>query len=456
MAEITPFAGLDALLPGEPTSTDGYKFQLLDRFIIDRILKVGAVTHRHDGHAAMANPTAAPMVATAATGGTIPGGTPLSVVYTLIDSDGGESLPVAPTVVTTAGGYQDPFDVPTVVVDYTTGTLLADNYSYGVTVTDSLGGETAISPAALATVLSGNANAEVTISGLIALTNDASGGDSAAGWRLWRSQGGGPWYLIGTGSASMDSLVDNGIAGDCTVAPPDQGTTIGANTLSVTVPSAGQPSGVVNFNIYVTIDGSFTSPALLGTYSASALDATQTYAALSVAEGAPPTVSTCLPGANPITSADLLLHWLPPVASIAALPLSGNQDGDVRVSLDSDQLWTWDAPTSAWKLWSPQTVLTTTQQPTNYTLAITDASTVVEFTAAVPSNCTVPPHSVVAFPVGTIVEIFQYGAGQVVVVAGAGVTLRSDGALVGTGGQYATVGLRQRAVNEWVLSGDLA
>jgi hypothetical protein len=346
MVEVTPFAGLDALDPGEPLATDNYKFQLLDRYIIDRILKIGAITHRHDAHAAMVNPTAAPTVTVGTTGGSIPAAQPLSVAYTLIDQDGGESLPVTPVTITTAVGYVDPLDDLTAVVGYTAGSLLADNYSYAATVSDGRGGETAISPAVLVTIMSGYANANVTLSGLTALTDDASGSDTLAEWRLWRQQGGGPWYLIGTGGASADTYVDNGSPGDCTVQPPAVGTTKGANTLSVTVPSAGQPTGVVNFNIYVSVDGSFSSPALLATLTPTAYNVAQVYTDLTVVNGQPPTVSTCLPGANLITSSDLALNWLAPVANVAALPTTGNHTGDARVALDGPTIHVWTG--SAW------------------------------------------------------------------------------------------------------------
>lgn len=97
-----------------------------------------------------------------------------------------------------------------------------------------------------------------------------------------------------------------------------------------------------------------------------------------------------------------------------------------------------------------------TQQGASYAFALTDANAIVESTSATAVNFTVPPHSSVPLPVGTIIEVFQDGAGQVTIVAGAGVTLRSNGGHVKTSAQYATVGLRQRAQDEWVLSGDLA
>jgi hypothetical protein len=92
----------------------------------------------------------------------------------------------------------------------------------------------------------------------------------------------------------------------------------------------------------------------------------------------------------------------------------------------------------------------------SYTFALNDAATVVEGNSGTAQTFTVPPNSSVAFPVGTVMEVFQYGAGQVTIAAAAGVTLRSDGGKVKTAAQYASIGLRQRATNEWVLTGDLA
>ena len=100
----TPFAGLERLAPGDPLSSDGYVFQDLDRRTIDQLLQIGAVTHVHDGHAALANPTLAPVVTSAATGGAFPSGLSVSVTYTLIDANGGESAPVTPVSVAMSAG----------------------------------------------------------------------------------------------------------------------------------------------------------------------------------------------------------------------------------------------------------------------------------------------------------------------------------------------------------------
>lgn len=94
-------------------------------------------------------------------------------------------------------------------------------------------------------------------------------------------------------------------------------------------------------------------------------------------------------------------------------------------------------------------------QTASYTLALTDADTVIEMNAAAGTTVTVPPNSSVALPVGTIIELHQYGAGQVTVAPSAGVTLHSSSSLA-TRAQYSTLSLRKRATDEWIVVGDLA
>jgi len=94
-------------------------------------------------------------------------------------------------------------------------------------------------------------------------------------------------------------------------------------------------------------------------------------------------------------------------------------------------------------------------QSGSYTLVEADAETCVEFTSGSAVNCTIPPNSSEDFPVGAWVQIRQFGAGQVTIVAGSGVTLRSPASAVKTCQQYVTVVAHQRATDEWVLIGDL-
>lgn len=93
-------------------------------------------------------------------------------------------------------------------------------------------------------------------------------------------------------------------------------------------------------------------------------------------------------------------------------------------------------------------------QTASYTLVVGDAGKTVEMNVASANNLTVPPNSSVAFPVGTVVEVCQIGAGQTTIVAGSGVTVQTPETLVMTG-QWSTVSLRKRATDTWVLAGDV-
>ncbi len=101
-------------------------------------------------------------------------------------------------------------------------------------------------------------------------------------------------------------------------------------------------------------------------------------------------------------------------------------------------------------------VANSTQAGTAYTLALADASTAVECSSASAVSITVPADSAVAFPVGTVIELLQYGTGTLTVAAGGGVTIRSANNLLSARTQYSVLSLRKRATNEWVLAGDLA
>jgi len=93
-------------------------------------------------------------------------------------------------------------------------------------------------------------------------------------------------------------------------------------------------------------------------------------------------------------------------------------------------------------------------QTASYTAALTDRGTCVEMNVASANNFTVPANATVAFPVDATLTVCQYGAGQTTIVAAAGVTIRTPSSLV-LRTQYSTATLRQRATNEWILSGDV-
>jgi hypothetical protein len=101
-----------------------------------------------------------------------------------------------------------------------------------------------------------------------------------------------------------------------------------------------------------------------------------------------------------------------------------------------------------------QTV-TTNRQTASYTLALADRGKLVEMNVATANNLTVPLDSAVAFPVGTQIDLSQYGAGQTTVVATGGVTIRSAGGALKLAAQYSGATLVKIATNEWYLFGDI-
>lgn len=114
-----------------------------------------------------------------------------------------------------------------------------------------------------------------------------------------------------------------------------------------------------------------------------------------------------------------------------------------------------DAATALATLGAASTTITHNTQTASYTLVLTDASKMVEQNVASANTLTVPPNSSVAFPTGTVIAWRQYGAGQVTLTPGAGVTIRSAGSRLKSAAQYSEGTLTKRTTDEWVASGDL-
>jgi hypothetical protein len=101
--------------------------------------------------------------------------------------------------------------------------------------------------------------------------------------------------------------------------------------------------------------------------------------------------------------------------------------------------------------------IATVAKTASFTFALSDAGCAIECNhASTPIVATVPPNSSVAFPIGTIIEVWRQGAASVTLAAGAGVTIRSPDSLLALRVLYSSATLRKRATDEWVLAGDLA
>lgn len=98
--------------------------------------------------------------------------------------------------------------------------------------------------------------------------------------------------------------------------------------------------------------------------------------------------------------------------------------------------------------------LTINTQASSYTLALTDRQRYIRMTSATGVNLTIPPNASVAFPVGTIIQVRQAGAGKVTIVAGSGVTINTPETLL-MRKQGSTIALIKVDTNTWDLTGDL-
>lgn len=352
-----PFSGITILEPNDNPMLDGAAFFEKDPAIVDHFLEVGAVTHRHDAHDPLPNPTLPASASVEETGGSIGPDISIAIGYTLTDPDGGETVLSPIATVTTPPPYDPPETAPTAAVEYTGGELLADTYYYGVTLLDGAGGETPLGNYTAATRDPGYASGQIRLTDLTA--DFASTG--AVAWRLYRSRGGEEFNFLATGSG--DEFLDDGtIPLNCDLTPPsiDANSTNGTNTLVVQMPSsaailAASPDAV-SFTLYGTVSGSWTSPSVLsGPNPVVASGGMEfTFPTLAFGDGSPPDVSTSVPGASQIDpDTDLIdWHWKRPVDTVGDLPTVGTGEGDVRIVKASGVPYIATADGGPWQVWS--------------------------------------------------------------------------------------------------------
>jgi hypothetical protein len=95
------------------------------------------------------------------------------------------------------------------------------------------------------------------------------------------------------------------------------------------------------------------------------------------------------------------------------------------------------------------------QTGTTYTFVLGDAGKTCTFTNAAAVTVTVPPNSAVAFPVGTLINVSQRGAGKVTFAQGSGVTINSLNNNKSLAGQFVGGTLEKMATDTWDLYGGL-
>ena len=100
-----------------------------------------------------------------------------------------------------------------------------------------------------------------------------------------------------------------------------------------------------------------------------------------------------------------------------------------------------------------------TQTGTSYTLVIADDTSLITLANASAIAVTIPLNSSVPFPIGSCVDLVQFGAGQVTVSGASGVTLVSTGgtsATPKTSVQNSAITLRKLGTDSWIAIGDCA
>jgi hypothetical protein len=85
----------------------------------------------------------------------------------------------------------------------------------------------------------------------------------------------------------------------------------------------------------------------------------------------------------------------------------------------------------------------------NYTLVLSDVAKVIGFNSSSNLTLTVPANASVAFPLGTVINVYRSGTGVVTISGASGVTVRNAGTIVS---QFGERSLRKRGTNEWVLT----
>lgn len=97
----------------------------------------------------------------------------------------------------------------------------------------------------------------------------------------------------------------------------------------------------------------------------------------------------------------------------------------------------------------------TSQSGTSYTGVLADGDSYIRFTNGSAVSFTIPANASVAYPVGTVIEVEQAGAGALTFVPDTGVTLNSRASDLTLAGQYAVAFAKKVATNTWTVNGDL-
>jgi hypothetical protein len=102
-----------------------------------------------------------------------------------------------------------------------------------------------------------------------------------------------------------------------------------------------------------------------------------------------------------------------------------------------------------------ETITTSRVNSSSYTLALSDNGKLIEMSFATANTITIPLNSSVSFPIGTKIDVMQYGAGQTQILGASGVTLASAGGANKLRLTYSGSTLVKVNFDIWYLFGDI-
>lgn len=347
MAEKTERFGLQILDAGDSLAEDGYAFTKDDRVLMDRLLELGAETHRHTGVAAEGLAVDPPQVTLDTTGGAIPAGRRVRYKITLVDENGVETAASDEQIIDTP----DPVDAPgapSLFFSSVGGTHIPGTYYYALTAyQDNITSETKALNTAHLTVSSSTATNVVTLD----LPSLPAG---ATGFNVYRRKPGSTRYYY-LDSIDMDVATpptqyddDGSVSEDCGRTVPTTNSTYSTNAITVTYSGATPtiPDGYT-WKIYRTfISGNYENSLLAWVVEETAENSgiiTPTFddVGTGTTTGSPPSVSQATGSPSQIDMTDLteVQGYLPTGRNIIPHEVTFRHDGPLTSTEVGEAVW---------------------------------------------------------------------------------------------------------------------